>query len=53
MFSPEEKGQQVTEEVCRLYKIAEFENKKLKQDITPIMEVMIHRYLENPNKKRS
>lgn len=51
MFSPKEKGQMVTKEVCGLYTLAKFENEKLKQDITPIMEVMINRYCKNPNEK--
>lgn len=51
MFSPKDKGTEVTEEVCSLFKLAEFENETLKEDITPILEVMINRYCENPNKK--
>ena len=51
MFSPKKKGKSVTEDVCSLFKIAEFENKKLKEDIAPILEVMINRYCENPNEK--
>lgn len=51
MFCPKDKGQWVTKEVCRLFTLAKFENEKLKQDITPIMEVMINRYCKNPNEK--
>ena len=51
MFVEPAKGKWITDEVCRIYREASFENELLRNDISHIIEVMINKYFENPKQK--
>jgi len=51
MLVEDGKGKYVTDELCNVYRNAEFENELLKNDISHILEVWINKYFKNPKEK--